>query len=86
MLFDGSDVGLGNTDVVAFHFLSDNAILMSFDRPIRILALGTIDDSDILKFTYSELGVDTSGLFSWFVDGSDVGLSSAGERLDIIFG
>jgi hypothetical protein len=84
MLFDGSDVGLGNTDVVAFHFLSDNAILLSFDRPIRVPGVGTIDDSDIVKFTYSQLGTDTSGGFSWFVDGSDVGLSSAGERIDAI--
>ncbi len=84
LLFDGSDVGVGNTDLIAFHFLPDNAILMNFANPINIPGLGKVDDSDIVKFTYSQLGATTLGTFSLFIDGSDVGLSTAGERIDAI--
>lgn len=84
LLFDGSDVGIGNTDLVAFHFLPNNAILMNFGNPINIPGLGKVDDSDIVKFTYSQLGATTLGTFSLFIDGSDVGLSTSGERIDAI--
>ena len=84
LLFDGSDVGVGNTNLAAFHFLPANAILLSFGNPINLPGLGKVDDSDIVRFTYSQLGATTVGTFSLFIDGSDVGLSTAGERIDAI--
>lgn len=84
MLFDGSDVGVGNTDVDAFHIMADGNILMSFDKPINLSTLGQVADADIVKFTPTQLGNTTSGGFSLYFDGSDVGLTTANEDIDAI--
>ena len=84
MLFDGSDVGVGNTDVDAFHLMADGSILMSFDKPINLSTLGLVADADIVKFTPNQLGNTTSGSFSLYFDGSDVELTTANEDIDAI--
>ena len=84
MLFDGSDVGVGNTDVDAFHLMADGSILMSFDKPINLSTLGLVADADIVKFTPTQLGNTTSGSFSLYFDGSDVELTTANEDIDAI--
>jgi len=84
LYFDGSDVGVGNVDLDAFHLMSDGSILMSFDKPIRIPALGIVADADILRFTPTSLGENSSGTFSLYFDGSDVGLTTASEDIDAI--
>jgi len=83
LYFDGSDVGLSNRDVNAFHVQSDGNILFSLDSPQR---LGGIyyDDSDVIKFTASSLGASTRGSFSMYFDGSDVSLTSSNEDIDAI--
>jgi hypothetical protein len=81
MVFDGSDVGR-TVDLNAFHFLSDGSILMSFDAAGTISGLGTVDDSDIVRFTPTSLGATTAGTFAWYFDGSDVGLTTTGEDID----
>jgi len=67
--------------VDAFAVIDANNILLSFNLPIPPGLLpgipssfGTIDSSDIVQFT-GTLGPSTSGTFSVFFDGSDVGLS-----------
>lgn len=83
MYFDGSDVGIGRTDVDAFHINTDGSILMSFVHPINFKnALGKVDDSDIVKFIPTQLGGDTSGAFELYFDGSDVGLNTGSEDID----
>jgi len=85
MYLDGSDIGLGATDVDAFDLQSDGSILLSLaasDFPLS--GFGTVDDSDILRFTPTSLGTSTAGSFSWYFDGSDVGLASSGEDIDAI--
>jgi hypothetical protein len=82
MYFDGSDVGAGSFTLDAFAILSPTEILVSFT------AAGTVggvamDDSDILKFT-GTFGPTTSGTFSMYFDGSDVGLSTSDEDVDAI--
>jgi hypothetical protein len=87
MYFDGSDVGLdisSGADVAAFRMMSDGSILFSFVNSITITGLGSVDDSDIIRFTPTSLGENTSGTFSWYFDGSDVGLTTNGEDIDIV--
>jgi len=82
MVFDGSDVGVGNANLVAFYFTDGNVILMSFDRPLKLPGIETVDDSDIVRFTYTQLGATTAGSFTLFLDGSAVGLTTSGEAID----
>lgn len=84
LLFDGSDVGVGNADVDAFHLMADGNILMSFDKPINLSTLGQVADADIVKFTPTQLGNTTTGSFSLYFDGSDVELTTANEDIDAI--
>jgi hypothetical protein len=83
MLFDGSDVGVGKTDVDAFHINPDGSILMSFVHPVNFPApLGKVDDSDIVKFIPTQLGDTTAGSFEMYFDASDVGLDTGSEDID----
>ena len=82
MFFDGSDVGVGAVNLDAFSLLDSNTILMSFDNPVTISGLGTVDDSDTVQFDATSLGDTTAGAFSWFFDGSDVELTTDNEDID----
>ncbi len=84
MVFDGSDVGLHDTDVDALYWMDDGTFLLSFYTPIAIAGLGTVDDSDIVRFTPTQLGRDTAGSFSLYLDGSTYGLDAPGEDIDAI--
>ena len=88
LAFDGSDVGLGSADINAFHFLSETEILLSIDRAgsLDLPGLGRtkISQSDIYKFTSASLGPNTSGSFSLYFDGSDVGMGPATEAIDAL--
>ena len=83
MYFDGSDVGLGGTDINAFTILDDGSILLSVNTSAS-LSIGTIQDEDIVKFIPSSTGSNTAGTFEWYFDGSDVGLDASGEDIDAI--
>lgn len=85
MYFDASDVGVkGN--LAAFD--TDGAcLLMSFATKQTLNLSGvsiTVWPQDIVRFCPTHTGEDTTGDFSWFFDGSDVGLSVAGEAIDAI--
>ena len=84
LYFDGSDVGLSGVDLTAFVLQGDGSILMSFTPAASISGLGTVDDSDVVRFTPTSLGSTTAGSFSWYFDGSDVGLSGANEVIDAL--
>ena len=43
-----------------------------------------MQDSDIVKFTATQLGDTTSGTFELFFRGSDVGLSPTSEDIDAV--
>ena len=79
--FDGSDVGLWYSTIDAFEAIGDNEILLSFESAQYIDGI-YVDDSDLVKFTASSLGNHTSGSFSLYFDGSDVGLTEHGEDID----
>lgn len=88
MVFDGSDVGLKKNELDDFAFLSDGSILMSFAKPMKLPGLGLaderLDDADIVRFVPTSLGVNTSGTFSLYFDGSDVGLTTGNEDIDAL--
>ncbi|MCB0062983.1 MAG: hypothetical protein KDE19_12745, partial [Caldilineaceae bacterium] len=83
MYFDGSDVGITD-DVDAFGVLPDGTLLLSLGNRVQVPGLGIVDDSDIIRFHPVSLGSHTSGTFSWYVDASDVGLTTGGEDIDAI--
>ncbi|HEX4746005.1 MAG TPA: fibronectin type III domain-containing protein, partial [Gaiellaceae bacterium] len=84
VVFDGSDVGLGSRRLDAFGWLDADSLLFSLESDGATLAGvgGTIDDSDVIRFDAISLGATTSGAFSMYFDGSDVGLTSSGEDVD----
>ena len=91
LYFDGSDVGLGSAALDGLTILSTGEVLISLtaSRTIPGLQGGpgggtTVDDSDILQFTPASTGTNTSGIFTFFFDGSDVGLTTNGEDVDAI--
>lgn len=82
MFFDGSDVGLSSQDVDAFDVRPDGSLLVSFTSAFTLSGLGSVDDSDIVRFTPTSTGPTTAGTWSWYFDGSDVGLSTSDEDVD----
>lgn len=86
MFFDGSLVGLttDGEDVDAVGLLADGRLLISPLVGASVPGLGgTQQDEDVLAFTPSTPGDYSSGTWSVYFDGSDVGLASdGGEDLD----
>lgn len=82
LFFDGSDVGLAYTDIDAFELTTSGTLLMSFDTDFTLTNFGAVDDSDILSFNPSSTGATTTGTWSWYFDGSDVGLTTTSEDVD----
>ncbi|MDX1523110.1 MAG: hypothetical protein R3264_15900, partial [Anaerolineae bacterium] len=82
-VFDGSDVGVtGNLG--AFHFVDADTLLFSVRSATTIAGVGAVDDFDIIQFEATSLGDDTTGSFSRYFDGEDVGLSTSSEDIDAI--
>jgi PKD repeat protein len=91
LYFDGSDVGLSATDITAFEILPSGQIAMVFDSPsfsVPGLTGGpngtTVTWHDIVLFTPTSLGPTTAGSFSFYFDGSDVGLTKNAEAIDAL--
>ncbi|HMT19781.1 MAG TPA: hypothetical protein PKE20_00805, partial [Promineifilum sp.] len=87
LFFNGSNVGLSKADVSAFELLEGGDILLSLDKAMKNLPglpNVTADDSDILRFTPTSTGANTAGTFAIWFDGSNVGLTKGGEKLDAI--
>jgi len=83
--FDGSDVGLAPLRIDAFSWLDAGSLLLSFDKEGIVPGIvGTVDDSDIVRFEATSLGATTSGTFTRYIDGSDVGLTKDAHDVDAI--
>ena len=85
LLLDGSDIGLGGAgarDVDAVHRLDDGSFLLSIAGPSTLPDVGDVDDSDLVRFVPTSTGAATAGTFEWYLDGSDVGLTTSGEDID----
>jgi PKD repeat protein len=84
MYVDASDIGITG-DISAFSLLEDGSILISFDATTTVSGLGSVEAEDIVRFIPTALGDNTAGGFEWYLDGSDVGLTTAAnERIDAI--
>jgi hypothetical protein len=80
--FDGDDVGLGGMTIAAASRLPDGDLVIAVsgggvlpglvDAPVG----NAFTPQDLLRFTPTELGGETSGTWTFFFDGSDVGLAS----------
>ncbi len=83
LIFDGSDVGLGSFEIDGLAIIQPSGdLLLSFRQSGTVGGIST-DDSDVVRFS-GTLGPSTSGTFSLYFDGSDVGLTSNGEDVDAI--
>ncbi|MEZ4868058.1 MAG: ExeM/NucH family extracellular endonuclease [Caldilineaceae bacterium] len=86
--FDASDLGLILNDLEGFYLLDEEGalpnILMTFALPRWLPNVGWVFPNDIVKFTPTSLGSNSSGSFAIYLDGSDVGLTTLGEGLDAI--
>ena len=91
MYFDASDVGLTSGDLDAFHVRGDGSVLMSWSSAISVPGLTggpagiDVDDSDVFLFTPTSTGDVTAGAFSFFLDGSDIELTTSGEDIAGLF-
>ena len=84
LFLDGSDIGLSSVNLDAFALLGDGSMIMSMDKPKTLPDVGRIDDSDLVRFVPSSIGVTTAGTFEWYFDGSDVGLTTSGEDITAV--
>ena len=77
MYFDGSDVGLttSSEDIDALHVMSDGSLIISFIGNFSVPGVSGADE-DLARFVPTSLGPNTSGTWSLYFDGSDVGLTT----------
>jgi len=75
MYLDGSDVGLtkGGEDIDALTGLPDGSLVISTRGKVKVPDINA-ENADLLLFNPTSLGEDTSGSWSLYFDGSDVGL------------
>ena len=87
LYFDGSDVGFDTTseNIDSLSLLPDGRLLISTTGTPSVPGLTTGRDEDVLAFTSTSLGDVTSGTWSLYFDGSDVGLAdSSNEDVDAL--
>jgi serine protease AprX len=94
LLFDGSDVGLGDAVKPATEYLDALQILPDGRLIVSVRGFASVPsgrvpektigaaDEDLLVFTPAALGADTSGTWARYFDGSDVGLGT-GNGADV---
>lgn len=79
--FDGSDVDLttDSEDIDAFAIVSDTLVISTLGDP-SVPGLTGLRDEDLLTFTPTQVGENTSGSWALYFDGSDVGLGDTDEE------
>jgi hypothetical protein len=84
-IFDGSNFGLTDAAIDAFAFDDDGNLILSLTGSFSVRGIsGTTDDSDLFKFTPTEAGDYSAGSFSFYFDGSDIGLTASDEDVDAL--
>lgn len=88
LFFDGSEYGLqpGKHDIEAIAFPSPTTdpreIYLSFyQNKVKVDGVGAVTGQDVIKFTESTTP-SASYSYELYFDGSDVGLSTVGEKID----
>jgi len=84
LYFDGSDLGLRMANVDALALLGNGEMLLSFTQPVTLPDIGAVDDSDIVRFAPTSLGMNSAGTFHTYFTGADHGLTTATEDVDAI--
>jgi PKD repeat protein len=90
MYFDGSDMGVGGSDVNAMHVMSNGDLVVSFDAASQNIpnlyggpgGSTLVSHTDLVWFQFLNSGADTSGYFVFLFDGSDVGLDTLADDID----
>ena len=77
MYFDGSDVGLTTTDedIDAISFAPNGNLIVSTVGPFSVTGVSG-NREDLVSFAATSLGTTTSGSWTMYFDGSDVGLGT----------
>jgi hypothetical protein len=83
LFFDGSDVGVGSSDLFGFSIVDTDTILMAFSSAVTVNGLA-VTPQDVVRFESTSLGSATAGTFSMYLDGSDVGLDTTAEKIDSV--
>jgi subtilisin-like proprotein convertase family protein len=83
LYFDGSDVGLSSDseDIDALYLTSGGDLIISVTSFISVPGISKAPGQDLVLFAPSSLGGTTSGTWSMYFDGSDVGLSTSNENI-----
>lgn len=83
--FTAAQAGLPSTaNVVAFEVLSPTEIIMAFGASTAVPGVGTVGGRALVKFTATSLGATTSGSFSLYFKGVNVGLDQSTEVIDAV--
>jgi len=83
LFFDGSDVGVGGSDLFGFSFLDADSLLLSFNTALTLNGI-SVTPQDVVRFDAASLGSVTIGTFSMHFDGSDVGFDTTAEKIDSV--
>lgn len=79
--FDGTNAGLPDAaDIDALTLINNGPLvfLMSFDNPVAVPGLGTVDDSDVVAYN------TVAGTWTMYLDGSEHGLTTNAEDIDAL--
>jgi len=84
MHFDGSDLGITKALAAFSQMPNDDDLLLSFRVNVTLPGVGAVTPWDVVRFVPTSLGNTTAGSFQWYIDGSDVGLTAASEKIDTL--
>jgi hypothetical protein len=86
VFFDASSAGIIK-NVGAFAFQGNDIILgLSVAQVVPGLGTTKVAPQDLVRFTPTRTGYNnTAGMFAWYFDGSDVGLTTSGEIIDALW-
>lgn len=84
--FEGKDVDLrnGGESIDALAVLPNGDLIMSIAGDGDVPGVGPFTDHDLVRFEPIELSNGTDGTWSMWLDGSDVGLSTADEDVNAV--
>ena len=83
LFFDGSDVGVGGSDLFGFSVVDSDTLLMSFTTNLTLNGM-SVTPQDVVRFDATSLGSVTAGTFSMYLNGVDVGLNVSAESIDSV--
>lgn len=88
LYLDGSDVGLttSSENIDSVDLLPDGSLLISTTGNVSVPGVTSGVSQDVLRFQSLTLGNTTSGTWSMYFDGSDVGLTTSNENIDNLSG